>query len=64
MWLRFSELQVERTRQFTLGWADTQTGPFREFVRQQWNFNLRSSTMEVEDCESDLHGVLALSRKN
>ena len=58
--LRFSEPQVERTQQFTLRWADSQTGPFREIVRQQWNFNPRSSTIEVEDYKVDLNHVLAL----
>jgi len=60
IWLRFSEPQVERTQQFALRWADSQTGPFREIVRQQWNFNPRSSTIEVEDYKVDLHHVLAL----
>ena len=60
IWLRFSEPKVERTQQFTLRWADSQTGPFREIVRQQWNFNPRSSTMEVEDYKVDLRHVLAL----
>jgi hypothetical protein len=32
--LRFSEPEVERTQQFTLRWADSQTAPFREIVRQ------------------------------
>ena len=60
IWLRFSEPQVERTQQFTLRWTDSQTGPFREIVRQQWNFNPRGSTIEVEDYKVDLHHVLAL----
>ena len=58
--LRFSEPQAERTQQFSLRWADSQTGSFREIVRQQWNFNPRNSTMEVEDYKVDLHHVLAL----
>jgi hypothetical protein len=60
IWLRFREPKVERTQQFTLRWADNQTGPLREIVRQQWNFNPRSSTMEVEDYKVDLRHVLAL----
>jgi hypothetical protein len=60
IWLRFSEPKVERTQQFTLRWTDGQSGPFREIVRQQWNFNPRSSTMEVEDYKVDLRHVLAL----
>jgi hypothetical protein len=62
IWLRFSEQQVERTQQFTLRWADSQTGPFREIVRQQWNFNPRNSTTEVEDYKVDLHHVLTTRR--
>ena len=58
--LRFSESLVERTQQFTLRWADSQTGPYREIVRQQWNFNPRNSTMEVEYYRVDLRDVLAL----
>ena len=60
IWLRFSEPKVERTQQFTLRWADSQTGPFREIVRQQWNFNPQSSTMDVEDYKVDLRHLLAL----
>jgi hypothetical protein len=60
IWLRFLEPKVERTQQFTLRWADSQTGPFREILRQQWNFNPRTSTMEVEDYKVDLRHVLAL----
>jgi hypothetical protein len=60
VWLRFREPKVERTQHFTLRWADDQTGPLREIVRQQWNFNPRSSTMEVEDYKVDLRHVLAL----
>jgi hypothetical protein len=58
--LRFSEPLVERIQQFSLDWADSQTGPFREIVRQQWNFNPRNSTMELEDYKVDLHHVLIL----
>ena len=58
--LRFSEPEVDRTQQFTLRWADSQTGPFRDIIRQQWNFNPRNSTMEAEDYKVDLRHVLAL----
>ena len=60
IWLRVSEPQVERTQQFTLRWADNQKGPFREIVRQQWNFSPRSSVIEAEDYKVNLHHVLAL----
>ena len=60
IWLRFSEPELERTQQFTLRWADSQTGPSREIVRQQWNFNPRSSTTELEDYKVDLRHALTL----
>jgi hypothetical protein len=60
IWLRFSEPQVERTQQFTLRWADSQTGSSKEIVRQQWNFNPRSSTTEVEDHKVDLNHAVSL----
>ena len=60
IWLRFSEPEVERTQQFTLSWADSQTTPFRQIVRQQWNFNPRTSAEEIEDYRVDLIQVLAL----
>jgi hypothetical protein len=60
IWLRFSEPQLERTQQFTLRWTNSQTGPYREILRQQWNFNPRNSTIEMEDYKVDLHHVLAL----
>ena len=60
IWLCFSEPKVERTQQFTLRWAGSQTGPFKEIVRQQWNFNPQNSTVEMEDYQADLHHVLAL----
>ena len=60
IWLRFSEPQLERTQQFTLRWTDSQTGPFREIVRQQWNFNPHSSITEVEDYKVDLNHVVTL----
>ena len=60
IWLRFSEPEAERTHQFTLRWADSQTSPYREIVRQQWNFNPRTSAIEAEDYRVDLSHVLTL----
>src|SRR5229473_8330307 len=36
--LVFSEAETERSQEFTLRWARDPNGPFREIVRQQWNF--------------------------
>jgi hypothetical protein len=60
IWLHFSEFEVERTQQFTLRWADSQTSPFREIVRQQWNFNPRTSAIEAEEYRVELSQVLTL----
>jgi hypothetical protein len=57
--LEFSETDVARTQEFTLRWS--QTGePFREIVRQQWNFNPLGSTSEVEDYRIQLEKVSVL----
>ena len=54
--LEFSETEVERTQEFTLRWAPTGE-PFREIIRQQWNFSPLGSTSEVEDYRVDLDSV-------
>ncbi len=58
--LEFSETEVERTQEFTLRWSDEAAGPFREIVRQQWNFSPQGSTSEIEDYQVQLEKVSAL----
>src|SRR6266852_4400898 len=58
--LEFSETEIERTQEFTLRWSDEAAGPFREIVRQQWNFTPQGSTSEVEDYQVQLEKVSAL----
>ena len=58
--LEFSETEVERTQEFTLRWSNEAAGPFREIVRQQWNFTPQGSTSEVEDYQVQLEKVSAL----
>jgi hypothetical protein len=58
--LEFSETQVERTQEFTLGWSTEPGGPVREIVRQQWSFSPHGSTSEVEDYRVDLDSVSVL----
>jgi hypothetical protein len=58
--LRFCEPAVARTQQFTLGWAPSHAGPFKEIVRQQWNFSPGGATEEAEDYQTPLDGVMAL----
>src|SRR6266852_4572487 len=58
--LEFSETEVERTQEFTLQWSAESGGPFRDIVRQQWNFSPHGSTIEVEDHQVDLDSVAVL----
>jgi hypothetical protein len=55
--LEFSETEVARTQEFTLRWSAEKHGPFREIVRQQWNFNPQGSTREVEDYQVQLENL-------
>jgi hypothetical protein len=58
--IEFSETEIERIQEFTLRWSDETDGPFREVVRQQWNFSPQGSTREVEDYRLHLENVLTL----
>jgi hypothetical protein len=55
--LRFEEHAAERTQEFTLRWSAAQGGASTEIVRQQWNFNPRGSTTEIEDYAVDLESA-------
>jgi hypothetical protein len=61
-WIRleFCETEMERTQEFTLRWSAELGGPFKEIVRQQWNFSPQGSTSEVEDYQVELDGVSVL----
>ncbi len=54
--LTFEEDEVKRTQEFAL----RSGGPFREIVRQQWNFSAPSSTREVEEYHVELSDVSVL----
>jgi hypothetical protein len=58
--LEFCEREVERTQEFSLRWAAEPDGPFKEIVRQQWNFSPQGSTTEVEDYQVNLDAVSTL----
>lgn len=58
--LRFSEMKIERTQEFTLRWSGEGELPLKDLVRQQWNFSPRSSTSEVENYRVNLDGVLVI----
>ena len=57
--LEFSETEIERTQEFTLRWSD-EAGPFKEIVRQLWNFSPQGSTSEVEDYQVQLKNLSVL----
>ena len=57
IWLRFIELETERTQQFTLQWSKDKTDALRPLFQQQWNFSPSGSTSQIEDYEVDLDGV-------
>jgi hypothetical protein len=58
--LEFSETECERTQEFTLKWSGETAGPFREIVRQQWNFSPGGSSTEAEDYQVRLPNVAVL----
>jgi hypothetical protein len=60
IWLRFIELETERTQQFTLQWSKDETGALRPLFQQQWNFSPNGSTSQIEDYKVDLDGVRVL----
>src|SRR5262245_16511068 len=60
MLLRFNELEVARTQEFTVRWTGTADEPLKDVVRQQWTFSPEGSTMESEDYAVDLKAVSVL----
>ena len=60
IWLRFIELETERTHQFTLQWSKDKSDALRPLFQQQWNFSPSGSTSQIEDYEVDLDGVWML----
>src|SRR6266849_5217184 len=57
--LEFAETEIERTQEFRLRWSSA-AGPFREIVRQQWNFSPEGSTSEIEDFQVVLENLSVL----
>ena len=47
--LVFDERDQERLQEYTLRWSSSVGGPYREIVRQQYNFSPPTTTTEVED---------------
>lgn len=62
IFLAFEDNEVSRTQEFVLRWSAHVGQPFREIVRQQWNFSSPGGVREIEDYAVDLSevGVLEL----
>src|SRR5712691_2251913 len=58
--LVFEEDEMIRTQEFVLRASSNHGGPFREMVRQHWNFSAPTSTREVEDYRVELSDVIVL----
>jgi hypothetical protein len=58
--LVFEENETARTQEFVLRWSSDSSSPFREIVRQQWNFSPPETTREVEEYQVELSKVSLL----
>ncbi len=58
--LVFEEKEITRTQEFVLRALSNPGGPFREIVRQQWNFSAPTSTREIEEYRVELSDVTVL----
>ena len=56
----FEELEISRTQEFVLRWTSGTGDPYREIVRQQWNFSPPETVREVEDYRVQLSNVKVL----
>ena len=54
IWLAFEDNETVRTQEFVLRWSSHVGQPFREIVRQQWNFSSPGAVREIEDYAVDL----------
>lgn len=61
--LVFEETEMTRTQEFVLRAFSKAGRPFREIVRQQWNFSAPTSTQEIEEYSVDMSDVAILELK-
>ncbi|HZS99534.1 MAG TPA: hypothetical protein VFA40_22295 [Terriglobales bacterium] len=57
IFLAFEDSDVSRMQEFVLRWSSRVGKPFREIVRQQWNFSSPGGVREIEDYAVDLSNV-------
>ena len=60
VFLVFEEMEIGRTQEFVLRWCSDGGKPFKEIVRQQWNFSPPDSIREVEQYQVELRDVKVL----
>jgi hypothetical protein len=58
--LVFEENETARTQEFVLRWSPDDGIPYKEIVRQQWNFSPPETNQEVEEYQVDLSNVTIL----
>ena len=58
--LVFEDTENSRTQEFVLRWSPDIDRPFRDIIRQQWNFSPPDSVREAEDYSVELSGVKVL----
>ena len=58
--LVFDERDQERLQEYTLRWCSGAGQPYREIVRQQYNFSPPTTSREVEDFKVDLDSCAEL----
>lgn len=58
--LVFDEHEQERVQEYTLRWNSGVGQPYREIVRQQYNFSPPTTSREVEDFNVNLDGCAEL----
>ncbi len=58
--LMFCEAESERTQELVLRWSPDQEQPYREILRQRYNFSPPHTTREIEDYGVELEGVMRL----
>src|SRR5215472_17155425 len=58
--LVFEEKEMMRTQEFVLRISSGPGRPFREILRQQWNFSVPTSTQETEEYQVELPNVSTL----
>ena len=60
IYLVFDEREQERLQEYTLRWCSTVGQPYREIVRQQYNFSPPTTSREIEDYNVNLNSCAEL----